>query len=82
MFLTYFFSYELPSDRHGGAIDRCGKEIRYLIDDYDGSSVNEAYQFHILDVRSVLDSFGAFWDRAVVAWMRFKISDPPEKLLK
>ncbi|CAH8634839.1 unnamed protein product [Schistosoma curassoni] len=73
-------SYELPFDRHDWVIDRCGKEVRYVIDYYDGGSVNEAYQFAILDVRPALDSFGAFWDRVLVAWMRFKTPDPPKKL--
>ncbi|KAH8863586.1 Cytochrome c-type heme lyase [Schistosoma japonicum] len=71
--------YELPFDRHDWVIDRCGKEVRYVIDYYDGGSVDEAYQFAILDVRPALDSFGAFWDRAQVAWMRFTSPDPPQK---
>ncbi|KAK4475664.1 hypothetical protein MN116_000933 [Schistosoma mekongi] len=70
---------ELPFDRHDWVVDRCGKEVRYVIDYYDGGSVDEACQFAILDVRPALDSFGAFWDRVQVAWMRFTSLDPPQK---
>ncbi|VDQ12274.1 unnamed protein product, partial [Trichobilharzia regenti] len=71
--------YELPFDRHDWVVDRCGKEVRYVIDYYDGGSVDETYQFAILDVRPALDSFSALWDRTRVAWMRFKSPDPPAK---
>nr|CAX72900.1 putative Cytochrome c-type heme lyase (CCHL) [Schistosoma japonicum] len=77
--IRHLMGYELPFDRHDWVIDRCGKEVRYVIDYYDGGSVDEAYQFAILDVRPALDSFGAFWDRAQVAWMRFTSPDPPQK---
>ena len=49
--------YELPFDRHDWIVDRNGKEVRYIIDYYDGGPVDKDYQFTILDVRPALDSF-------------------------
>lgn len=50
--------YELPFDRHDWIIDRNGREVRYVIDYYDGGKVDESnYQFTLLDVRPALDSF-------------------------
>ncbi|MBN3296658.1 CCHL lyase, partial [Amia calva] len=64
--------YELPFDRHDWIINRCGKEVRYVIDYYDGGEVNkENYQFTILDVRPAFDSLGAVWDRMKVTWWRW-----------
>lgn len=64
-------SYELPFDRHDWIIDRCGKEVRYVIDYYDGEINKDTYQFSILDVRPAFDSLGAVWDRMKVAWWRW-----------
>lgn len=50
--------YELPFDRHDWIIDRNGREVRYVIDYYDGGKVDKSnYQFTLLDVRPALDSF-------------------------
>lgn len=71
-----WLGYELPFDRHDWIVDRCGKEVRYVIDYYDGGEVNvQTGKFAILDVRPALDSFGAIWDRAKVAWWRWTIPD-------
>lgn len=68
-----WMGYELPFDRHDWIVDRCGKEVRYIIDYYDGGKVDKStYQFTILDVRPAFDSFSAFWDRSKVAWMRWR----------
>lgn len=66
-----FLSYELPFDRHDWIIDRCGREVRYVIDYYDGEIDKDTYQFSILDVRPAFDSLGAVWDRMKVAWWRW-----------
>ncbi|CAK7312501.1 holocytochrome c-type synthase [Vulpes vulpes] len=66
-----WMGYELPFDRHDWIINRCGTEVRYVIDYYDGGEVNQDYQFTILDVRPALDSFSAVWDRMKVAWWRW-----------
>ncbi|BHF62272.1 hypothetical protein SprV_0200525300 [Sparganum proliferum] len=76
--------YQLPFDRHDWVVDRCGKDVRYIIDYYDGE-VDEDHNFALLDVRPALDSFSAFWDRAKVAWLRWTSSrslppsPPPDK---
>ncbi|XP_041786476.1 holocytochrome c-type synthase-like [Anopheles merus] len=64
--------YELPFDRHDWIIDRCGKDVRYIIDYYDGGMVDEKYKFALLDVRPAMDSFDNVWDRMKVAYMRWK----------
>ncbi|OBS67333.1 hypothetical protein A6R68_04130 [Neotoma lepida] len=66
-----WMGYELPFDRHDWIINRCGTEVRYVIDYYDGGEVNKDYQFTILDVRPAFDSFSAVWDRMKVAWWRW-----------
>lgn len=67
-----WMGYELPFDRHDWIVDRCGKDIRYVIDYYDGGEVNpKDYRFAILDVRPAADSFENIWDRMVVAWWRW-----------
>ncbi|XP_043554793.1 holocytochrome c-type synthase [Chiloscyllium plagiosum] len=64
--------YELPFDRHDWIVNRCGREVRYVIDYYDGGEVDKStYQFTALDVRPALDSFSAVWDRMKVAWWRW-----------
>uniref|UniRef100_A0A672FE50 Holocytochrome c-type synthase n=1 Tax=Salarias fasciatus TaxID=181472 RepID=A0A672FE50_SALFA len=68
--LRHWMGYELPFDRHDWIIDRCGKEVRYIIDYYDGE-IKENYQFSILDVRPAFDSLDAVWDRMKVAWWRW-----------
>lgn len=69
--LRHWMGYELPFDRHDWIVDRCGKEVRYVIDYYDGEINTQNYQFSILDVRPAFDSLGAVWDRMKVAWWRW-----------
>lgn len=49
--------YELPFDRHDWIIDRCGKEVRYIIDYYDGGALDDKYKFALLDVRPAMDRY-------------------------
>ena len=58
--------YEMPFDRHDWIIDRCGKEVRYVIDYYDGDLQPGTHQFANLDVRPAMDSMEAVWDRMKV----------------
>ncbi|KAJ8376101.1 hypothetical protein SKAU_G00066810 [Synaphobranchus kaupii] len=68
----HWMGYELPFDRHDWIVDRCGREVRYVIDYYDGGEVDkETYQFTILDVRPAFDSLNSVWDRMRVAWWRW-----------
>lgn len=58
--------YELPFDRHDWIVDRCGKNVRYIIDYYSSDNSPNKYQVAVLDVRPALDSFEALWDRTKV----------------
>lgn len=53
--IRQLMGYELPFDRHDWIVDRCGKEVRYVIDYYDGGKVNNKHQFALLDVRPAMD---------------------------
>ncbi|XP_014045712.1 holocytochrome c-type synthase isoform X3 [Salmo salar] len=69
----HWMGYGLPFDRHDWIVDRCGKEVRYVIDYYDGGEINKQ-NFTILDVRPAFDSLSAVWDRMRVAWWRWTSS--------
>ncbi|XP_063769020.1 holocytochrome c-type synthase isoform X1 [Eleginops maclovinus] len=69
--MRHWMGYELPFDRHDWIIDRCGREVRYIIDYYDGEINTENYRFSILDVRPAVDSLDAVWDRMKVTWWRW-----------
>lgn len=62
----------MPFDRHDWIVDRCGKDVRYVIDYYDGGVVDNDYKFALLDVRPAMDSMDNIWDRMRVAYMRWK----------
>lgn len=68
-----WLGYELPFDRHDWIVDRCGKEVRYVIDYYDGGKVDKNYTFTLYDVRPAMDSFGNVWDRMRVACLRWYV---------
>lgn len=73
--IRQLMGYELPFDRHDWIVDRCGKEVRYIIDYYDGGTIDSKYQFALLDVRPAMDSVENIWDRMKVAWWRWMYSD-------
>ena len=61
--LLNFLGYTLPFDRHDWIVDRCGQEVRYVIDFYRGRNLEGApASFHV-DARPALDSVGALKDR-------------------
>merc|ERR1712037_849082 len=70
--LRGWLGYELPFDRHDWIVDRNGKEVRYIIDYYDGELDPGSHRFAQLDVRPAMDSAEAVQDRMKVAWWRFK----------
>lgn len=70
----WIYGYPLPFDRHDWIIDRCGKEVRYIIDYYDGGAVDETFKFAILDVRPAMDSLENIWDRMKASYMRWRFS--------
>lgn len=60
--------YAAPFDRHDWIVDRCGTEVRYIVDFYNGSpTATKPVAIHI-DARPALDSFGAAWDRVRRYW--------------
>ncbi|KAG0001072.1 Cytochrome c1 heme lyase [Entomortierella chlamydospora] len=64
--LRSWMGYTLPFDRHDWVVDRCGKQVTYIIDFYSGQPdprYPEAPSFY-LDVRPKLTMDGA--------WLRFK----------
>ncbi|XP_058788770.1 holocytochrome c-type synthase [Phymastichus coffea] len=77
--IRYFLGYGYPFDRHDWIVDRCGKNIRYVIDYYDGGQVNEKFTFALLDVRPAMDSVENIWDRMKVAWWRWRYENTSEK---
>lgn len=72
--IRHWLGYELPFDRHDWIVDRCGTEVRYVIDFYEGDINKETGNFAMLDVRPAFDRLGNIWDRARVAWMRWTTS--------
>ena len=60
-----WLGYEKPFDRHDWTIDRCGKEVNYVIDFYPGKAAPEEKSpvSIFLDVRPAMDSFENFVDR-------------------
>ena len=61
---------------------RCGKEVRYVIDYYDGDLKPGSHKFAKLDVRPALDSSEAAWDRMKVAWYKWFYAPSPEQQLR
>lgn len=61
-----------PFDRHDWIIDRCGKEIRYVIDFYNASPDSDGPVSVHLDVRPALDSADALVSRLKMqlGWIR------------
>ncbi|KAJ3229419.1 hypothetical protein HDU81_005388 [Chytriomyces hyalinus] len=57
------FGYKLPFDRHDWVVDRCGKEVRYVIDFYGGNTGGISF---FLDVRPAIS-----WDGLGDRWRRF-----------
>ncbi|VUZ56782.1 unnamed protein product [Hymenolepis diminuta] len=75
----HWLGYELPFDRHDWIVDRCGRDVRYIIDYYDSEKIDRDYKFALLDVRPALDSISAFRDRLKVAWLRWRFPSPVPK---
>lgn len=61
--LKSYVGYVLPFDRHDWTVDRCGKDVRYIIDFYNGPEVPYRPVSVHLDVRPAPDSIGAVYDR-------------------
>jgi len=65
-FLKSSVGFSKPFDRHDWIVDRCGKNVRYIIDFYQGkpSETGEPVSMY-LDARPALDSADGVFDRLV-----------------
>lgn len=61
--LLNILGYKLPFDRHDWVVDRCGKEVRYVVDFYNAAPLPGMPIAMHLDVRPALDSPSALLDR-------------------
>lgn len=61
--MTHLLGYRRPFDRHDWIVDRCGKEVRYVIDFYPGRPIDGIPASFYLDVRPALDSVEALKNR-------------------
>lgn len=63
-FLTTFFGVPPPFDRHDWTVNRCGKDVRYVIDYYETPEETEddVATFQV-DVRPAMDSASSVYDR-------------------
>eukprot|EP00116_Pleurobrachia_bachei_P007500 sb/3467762/ len=68
-FLTTFKSWPKPFDRHDWIVNRCGTEVRYILDYYDVGFENSDDSV-LIDVRPAIDSFSAMKDRFKVFMLR------------
>ena len=73
------FGVDLPFDRHDWFVDRCGKEIRYIIDYHSNkneNSINNNNNKHnnhnsvVIDARPDMYRFSNIMDRFVVQYKR------------
>eukprot|EP00053_Salpingoeca_punica_P015138 m.138576 g.138576 ORF g.138576 m.138576 type:complete len:235 (+) comp16633_c0_seq3:44-748(+) len=60
--LRQLLGYKPPFDRHDWIVDRDGKEVRYVIDFYNGHTTDERAGFYV-DARPAVDDVGSFVDR-------------------
>ncbi|XP_063694799.1 holocytochrome c-type synthase-like [Bolinopsis microptera] len=67
-----WLGYDAPFDRHDWVVDRCGTDVRYILDYYDtGIDQLETGEDSVeIDVRPALDSFSACFDRMKVFALR------------
>ena len=64
------FGYSPPFDRHDWVITRCGKEVTYLLDFYNGRrTAGRPVSMHI-DARPIGDNAQDVWDRARMPFVR------------
>ena len=62
--------YSPPFDRHDWVVTRCGKEVRYLLDFYNGRRTpGHPVAMHI-DARPAGDDWQGMWDRMRMPFAR------------
>jgi len=73
-----FLGYAAPFDRHDWVVDRCGLQMRYVIDFYTGRTDPSTNQVSFyLDVRPALDNWEAVKMRAENLWGKWFGSSIP-----
>ncbi|KAJ7197201.1 cytochrome c/c1 heme-lyase [Mycena pura] len=77
--------YSPPFDRHDWTVDRCGTQMRYIIDFYTGHSHGAGPSFY-LDVRPALDNWEgvkmrtqSFWDKLFGIVTPASVLKPPTR---
>lgn len=76
-FMSHLTHLDDPFDRHDWYVNRCGHQIRYVVDFYHDSKATDDLQIYI-DARPALDSPRAVWDRARLAlrgWLVHGVGD-------
>jgi cytochrome c heme-lyase len=63
--INTFLGYQAPFDRHDWVVDRCGREIEYIIDFYAGRPNDAGKLSFYLDVRPKLNSWEGIKMRAM-----------------
>ncbi|SCM26530.1 cytochrome c heme lyase, putative [Plasmodium chabaudi chabaudi] len=61
-FRSIFSRLGKPFDRHDWYIDRCGEEVKYILDYYNDESINDDKNIYI-DVRPAMRNLSTIWDR-------------------
>lgn len=64
------FGTEPPFDRHDWFVDRCGTNIRYIVDFYDGQPTPSSPISMFVDARPALEAPSAIWDRLRMSWLK------------
>eukprot|EP00468_Gymnochlora_sp_CCMP2014_P011745 CAMPEP_0167758436 /NCGR_PEP_ID=MMETSP0110_2-20121227/10466_1 /TAXON_ID=629695 /ORGANISM="Gymnochlora sp., Strain CCMP2014" /LENGTH=184 /DNA_ID=CAMNT_0007644709 /DNA_START=45 /DNA_END=599 /DNA_ORIENTATION=+ len=67
--LNFFGLAPLPFDRHDWVVDRCGKEVTYIIDYYSYENEDGDTQYYTIDARPA--HFSGLADRARVAMKKW-----------
>lgn len=63
-------------DRHDWYVDRCGKEVHYIIDYYDSNDGDSDEVGYIMDVRPDLSTYENIQDRIKMTWKRYQKGEP------
>lgn len=72
IFILTFFNCQSstkPFDRHDWVVDRCGKEVTYVLDFYQGKSTDNSLVSVYIDARPSPKSFEAIRDR-FIRWFK------------
>lgn len=69
-FKSLFTNLGRPFDRHDWYINRCGVEVKYILDYYNDESMNDDKQIYI-DARPAPNSISNIWDRVRFPFYNF-----------